>query len=128
SSQKEGELSLTQQAMQGPTQYEPEVHRDETGELIAAATVPIGWTVRDLYTKHRLDPYIAWRALRFLGFKIRLRDAAMDGVNRALTIAGSLLDFEVHIELSGVPTAADVEAGLADLEAGRRSLSDLMRM
>jgi hypothetical protein len=128
SNQRKEELSLMQQATRGPTPYEPMVHVEETGELIAAATVPIGWTVRDLYTKHRLDPYVAWRTLRFLGFKIRLRDAAIDGVNRALTIAGPPLDFDVHIELSGVPTSADVEAGLADLEAGRRSLSDLMRM
>jgi len=128
SDQRAAGFALVERSMQQQTPYEPMVHINETGELIAAATVPIGWTVRGLYTEHRLDPYVAWRSLRFLAFKIRLRDAAMGGVNRAVAMAGSRLAFDARVELSGVPTLADVEAAQDDLKAGSRNLSDLIRM
>jgi hypothetical protein len=128
SDQQRAEFALVEQSMQRQTPYQPMVHADKTGDMIAAATRPIGWTVRGLYTKHRLDPYVAWRNLRFLAFKIRLRDTALGGVNQALALAGAHVGFNARVEVSGVPTLADVEVAIEELESGRRSLTELIRM
>jgi hypothetical protein len=90
--------------------------------------VPIGWAARTLYRDRRLDPYMVWRSLQFLAFKIRVRDAILDGINAALTIAGSVMDFEARLEFTGVPTLADVDRGEHDLETGQRSLAEMIRM
>jgi len=64
----------------------------------------------------------------WLHFKIRVRDAILDGINAALTIAGSVMDFEARLEFRGVPTLADVDRAENDLETGQRSLAEMIRM
>src|SRR6266536_3130605 len=72
-------------------------------------TEPIGWNVRELFQDNHLAPYDVWRQLRFLEFKIRLRDLIMNRLNTTLAEVGSQLDFQAAIELSGLPTLQDVD-------------------
>jgi len=126
--QQVAEFNLTQKAMQESTTYEPMTHVNASGELIAIATRPIGWNARGLFQDNRLDPYVTWRSLRFLAFKIRLREAVLEGINAALAIAGSVMGFENALKLDGVPTLDDVEAGIAGLEEGTASITELLRL
>ena len=113
--------------MRGTTPYSFSRHQQERGELFATVTEPIGWNVRGLFTDNRLEPYNVWRELRFLEFKIRLRDLIIDRLNQALRQVGGRLGFEATIELSGLPTLAEVEEAKDDLRTGRRGLSELAK-
>ena len=44
-----------------------------------------------------------------------------------LTIAGSVLGYEARLEITGLPTMADVTQAENDLETGQRSLPDVIR-
>jgi hypothetical protein len=123
--QQASEDTLMEQSMRGTTPYNFSRHQQERGELFAAVTEPIGWNVRRLFTDNRLEPYNVWRDLRFLEFKIRLRDLIIDRLNQALRQVGARLGFEASIELSGLPTLAAVEEAKDDLRTGRRGLAEL---
>jgi len=121
------EGTLMEQSMRGTTPYSFSRHQQERGELFATVTEPIGWNVRGLFTDNRLEPYNVWRELRFLEFKIRLRDLIIDRLNQALRQVGGRLGFEATIELSDLQTLATVEEAKDDLRTGRRGLTELAK-
>jgi hypothetical protein len=125
SSLQGAETPLMEQSMRGGTPYSFAEHQRERGELFAKVTEPVGWNVRGLFQDNNLAPYEVWRQLRFLEFKIRLRDLIMNRLNTTLSDVGSQLDFQAAIELSGLPTLQDVNNAKEDLRSGRRSLNDL---
>jgi hypothetical protein len=92
------------------TPYNFTEHQLELGELFAKVTKPVGWNVRGLFQDDHLAPYEVWRQLRFLEFKIRLRDLIITRLNATLAEVGSQLGFQAAIELSGLPTLQDVDA------------------
>lgn len=102
-------------------------HQREQGELFATVTEPIGWNVRRLFKDNHLEPYDVWRDLRFLEFKIRLRDLIIDRLNQALREVGGRLGFEAAVELNGLRTLAEVEEAKDGLRTGRCGLTDLAR-
>jgi hypothetical protein len=119
------EMPLIEQSMRGSTPYNFTEHQRELGELFARVTEPIGWNVRGLFQDNHLAPYDVWRQLRFLEFKIRLRDLIMDRLNIALAEVGRQMGFRAAIELVGLPALQDVDEAKGDLNSGRRSLDDL---
>ncbi len=119
------ELPLMKESMSGKTPYSFAEHQRERGELFARVTKPIGWNARGLFQDNHLAPYDVWRQLRFLEFKVRLRDLIMNQLNVALSDAGSQMGFQAGVELSGLPTLEDVNSAKDDLRSGRCSLSDL---
>jgi hypothetical protein len=125
SSLQVAEMPLMEQAMRGGTAYSFAEHQRERGELFARVTEPVGWKVRGLFQDNHLAPYDVWRQLRFLEFKIRLRDLIMGRLNTTLLEVGSQMGFQAAIELSGLPTLQDVDDAKNDLRSGRRSLDDL---
>lgn len=125
SSLQGAEMPLMEQSTRGGTPYSFTEHQRERGELFAKVTEPVGWNVRGLFQDNHLAPYEVWRQLRFLEFKIRLRDLIMDRLNTTLSEVGTKLGFQAAIELSGVPTLQDVDEAKSDLRSGRRSLNDL---
>ncbi len=125
SSLQGAEMPLMEQSTRGGTPYSFTEHQHERAELFAKVTEPVGWNVRGLFQDNLLAPYEVWRQLRFLEFKIRLRDLLMDRLNTTLSEVGSHLGFQAAIELSGLPTLQDVDDAKSDLRNGRRSLNDL---
>ena len=91
--QQASEGALMEQSMRGITPYDFSRHQQERGELFAIVTEPIGWNVRGLFTANRLAPYNVWRDLRFLEFKIGLRDLIIGHFNQALGEVGDRLGF-----------------------------------
>lgn len=126
--QQRAEYELLTKSMESPLPYEPMSHVRETGDLVAAATVPIGWASRGVYKDNRLDPYVAWRNLQFLKFKTEVRTAIMRGLNEALRIAGDRLGFKVQLEIRGLPDFQDIDREICSLQEGNRSLSELIQM
>ncbi len=68
-----------------------------------------------------------WRQLRFLEFKVGLRDLIMNRLNATLSDVGAHPGFQATIELRGLPTLQDVHEAKDDLRSGRRGLSELAR-
>ena len=123
--QQGAEATLLEQSMTDPSPYNFSEHQRERSELFARATQPVGWNVRGLFKDRHLEPYDVWRQLRFLEFKIRLRNSIMDRLNASITEVGQRIGFEATIELSGLPTLRDVENAKEDLRRGRRGLGEL---
>ena len=117
--------ALMEQSVTGRSSYNFAKHQRKRSELFAEATRSVGWNVRGLFKESHLEPYEVWRQIRFLEFKIRVRDSIIDRLNAALAEIGQRIGFEVSIELSGLPTLQDVESAKEDLKLGRRGLSDL---
>lgn len=84
-------------------------------------------TPTELFQDSFLAPYGVWRQLRFLEFKIKLRNLIMEHLNASLAEIGSTMGFQASIELTGLPTLEDVENAKNDLQTGRRSLTDLVK-
>src|SRR6266516_4742199 len=99
SSLHRAETPLMERSIRDGTPYSFTEHQRERGELFAKVTEPIGWNVRELFQDNHLAPYDVWRKLRFLEFKIRLRDLIMNRLNTTLSEVGSQLDFQAAIEL-----------------------------
>lgn len=123
--QQGAEAALMEQSMTGTSPYNFSQHQRERSELFAKVTQPVGWNVRGLFKDGHLEPYDVWRQLRFLEFKVRVRDSIMNHLNATLSEVGTRLGFEASIELTGVPTRQDVESAKEDLKGGRKGLSDL---
>ncbi len=100
--------------------------RRQADQILARATAPTGWDGRGLFRGEQLDPYVVWRQLEFLAFKIQLRQTILDRLNIAITAAGHQLDFTAGIDIDGVPALDDVRRGQQDLERGHQSLPDLL--
>lgn len=123
--QQGAESVLMEQSMVGTSPYNFSQHQRERSELFAKVTQPVGWNVRGLFKDGHLEPYDVWRQLRFLEFKVRLRDSIMDRLNATIREVGGRLDFEASVELTGLPTLEDVETAKEDFRLGRRGFSDL---
>jgi hypothetical protein len=120
------DFALMERSLTESTPYDFTTHNREKGELFAEVTQPIGWNVRDLFKDNRLEPYSVWRQIRFLEFKVRVRDAILERLNQAIRRVGRKMDFAATIELTGLPTPGDVRTLKEDFRSGRRSLRDLV--
>ncbi len=124
--QTPAQARLIGNSMSGQLPYDLTDHNRQVSRIVARATAPIGWNGRGLFDGDQLEPYLIWRQLQFLAFKIHLRETMLDRLNAAITTAGHHLSFTASIELSGVPTLDNVREREQDLAHGRQSLSDLV--
>ena len=88
---------------------------------IAQATLPIGWTAREIYygaNRHLGDYYYYWRELRFLHFRSSIRECAENALHQVLTMARANCGFEAHVTALGLYTPAEVEEIIKEYEAG----------
>ena len=88
---------------------------------IAQATLPIGWTAREIYygeNRHLGDYYYYWRELRFLHFRSSMRESAEKALQQVLAVAGPKCGFEAHVTARGLYTPAEVEDIIEQFEAG----------
>ena len=88
---------------------------------IAQATLPIGWTAREIYygeNRHLGDYYYYWRELRFLHFRSSLRECAEQALRQVLIVAGAKCGFEAQVTAHGLYTPVEVEEIVTKYEAG----------
>jgi hypothetical protein len=93
-------------------------HMETEQILLARATKALGWTGRGLFVKEGLQPYVTMRSLQFALFQAHLRDMVHRGVQEALDKAGQVLDIRAELQISGVPSVADIMAATQELETG----------
>jgi hypothetical protein len=127
SAQTPAQSRLVERSMGGQLPYDFTDHQRQISRIVARATAPLGWTGRGLFDGDQLEPYLVWRHLQFLAFKIHPRETILTRLNATITTAGRRLGFTANIELSGVPTLDNVREREDDLAHGRQSLSDLVR-
>lgn len=120
---------LSEMAAYNTTADSPQraTRRGENASL-TAATAPIGWNgeVNPL-SKRQLTPYLVYRNLQLLIFKIKIRQSILDCLNTALEQIGHRLQLPMRIELTDVVTLQDVRDAQEALEHGRRTLVELDR-
>ena len=116
---------MTGQRMNAPAFDSGEAMRTERLR-IAQATLPIGWTAREIYYReyrHLGDYYYYWRELRFLLFRSSMRERAEEALQQVLTVAGAKCSFEASVTARGLYTPDEVEEVIKKYEAGDISLS-----
>ncbi len=123
--EQQKEFQLTRQSLTETTPYNFSAHLREKGKLFAEVTQPIGWNVRDLFKDDQLEPFSVWRQIRFLEFKVTVRDRIIEQLNTLMGQVGERMGFSAKLEVGGVPTLDDVRIAKEDFESGRRGLSDL---
>lgn len=94
--------------------------------LLAAATARVGWDGRASFTEEALDPYLAWRHLKFLEFRASLRDSILQQANDALQHLALQADTEATLVLADVPTIAQIQRAQQDIKSGKRPLRELI--
>ena len=119
------EFALAQQAMMSASDYNFSDHHRQLRDLFAQVTEPIGWNTRELFKDDLLEPFGVWRQIRFLDFKIRLRDCILVDLNSVLHRIGTTLGFGASLEFEGLPTRATVNDLMEDFRQGRRGMGDL---
>jgi hypothetical protein len=108
------------------TTYDYGAHRTAEHAALAKATRRVGWWPPTLDGGIALEPYFVARRLRFLEFKITLRDTILSSVNRLLKVVAPALGFECEIRLRGLLTHGDIEGARALLDKGTPRLADLV--
>ncbi len=86
--------------------------RQRSDKLVAELSAPIGWSARWALRgdrEDRLDTYLAWRHMQFVRFEILARESVMDGLNRALLVAGKAVGFSSQLRLAGMTTIDEVD-------------------
>jgi hypothetical protein len=86
--------------------------RQRSDKLVAEYSAPIGWSARWALRgdrEDRLDTYLAWRHLQFVRFQILARESIMDGLNRAISLAGKTVGFSSQLFLTGMTTIDEVD-------------------
>jgi len=117
------EMELLSQAASGDTTLDLSEHLKQKGDIVNRAMSPIGWDVRRLYSGNQLESFQSWRQLKFLRFKVTLRNRILADLNALINQAGQDFGFQANIELSGLPTVLEVDAAMSDFENGRKSAS-----
>ncbi len=88
---------------------------------ILQATLPIGWTAREIYygaNRHLGEYYYYWRELQFLHFRSSMRESAEKALQQVLTVAGERCGFEAHVTARGLYTPVEVGEIIKKYEAG----------
>jgi hypothetical protein len=119
------EFELTLQSTRETTPYNFSAHQREKGRLFAEVTQPIGWNVRDSFKDDQLEPFSVWRQIRFLEFKVIVRDSIIEQLNTAIGQVGKRMGFSASITVTGVPTLSDVQQAKDDFRNGVRGLGAL---
>jgi hypothetical protein len=120
------EFALMERSYRTPTHFSADAFHRIRRRLLIAGTAAIAWDGRGSFIEEVLDPYGIARALRFLRFKIKLRDALLVQINAYLIAAASRLHANAQLVLEHVPTEADVDEAEQALASGAASLSDLI--
>ncbi len=94
-------------------------------EALAAATRWIGWNARGLLQKELLEYYWMQRHVMFEEFKIQLRHEILARLCEGLKRVGHAMAFSGELEVSGLPTAVDVETARASLLEGNRTFKEI---
>lgn len=110
--------------MQGQCDFS--VYQRSLKQAIAAATQAVGWNARGLLTDDLLEHYWMQRQLVFEEFKIQLRDEILASLGKGLEGVGRVMGFSGQLEISGLPSAADVTRARTALMEGEGSFKDIM--
>jgi len=97
--------------------YDLDVHQKKIAVSVYRATRNLGWTSSMLSGDLR-EPYQIDRFLTWCEFRIELREIVIEGLNKAIQIAGAAMGFDVHLEIRGLPTRADVTEARRRLALG----------
>ncbi|MCY3568916.1 MAG: hypothetical protein OXH38_09840 [Chloroflexi bacterium] len=93
---------------------------------VASITKSTGWSGRWAFDDAVTRYYTMRRFLRFEEFKVRLREAVADTINRILTVAGASVGFAAKISLHHLPRLEEIEDSRSDLAAGRLGYREML--
>lgn len=116
-----------------PKYFNPEMSRKGAEELwkieqraVASITRSTGWHGRWTFNEVVTSYYMIRRLLRFEEFKVNLREAVVDGINRILAVAEATVGFRAEVRLHHLPTLEEIAGSRDDLAAGRLGLDQVM--
>ena len=93
---------------------------------VASITKSTGWSGRWAFDDAVTRYYTMRRFLRFEEFKVRLREAVADTINRILAVAGASVGFAAKVSLHHLPRLEEIEDSRNDLAAGRLGYREML--
>jgi len=107
--------------------YESGKHFHSQKLALAEAGKAIGWNARGLFQEETLEFYSLRRQLLFEEFKIRFRNSMLESLNYGLKLAAKEMGFSAEIVIEGLPTLADVEEAMSNLESGATPFAEILK-
>ena len=101
-----------------PPGYDLKVHQEREAVAVYRATRSVGWNAFG-GPPHLRETYQVSRYLTWFEFRLSLRRMTIDGLNRALQIAGAEIGFNARLEDRGRPTIEELTEARARLADGR---------
>jgi hypothetical protein len=106
--------------------YDFKAHQRSMKLALVEAVKPIGWNARGSFTDCVLSYYWIRNLLTFEKFKVQLRNTMLATLNDGLHAIGQKLDFKTQIKIDGLPTFADVETAIENLNSGSMAFTEVM--
>ncbi|HEV3268604.1 MAG TPA: hypothetical protein VGZ68_09410 [Acidimicrobiales bacterium] len=125
SAAQKSEFLMAREQMANLGDFDFSEYNQLIGQFFYKGTRDVGWTSRELFDKHSLYPYVIWRYLQFLRFKIELRNAIVAGLNQILSVAGEQVGVECCFRIEGVLQVSDISQSEAHLKEGSALLESL---
>lgn len=110
--------AVHQMVLNRPPGFDFKSHQEREAVGISRATRTLGWN-SSMFADYTREPYQVSRYLRWYEFRLELHEMVIHGLNRALRIAGSAMDFDVQLEVRHLPTREDLAEARKRLEEGR---------
>ena len=118
---------LSGQRQDAPPFDAGEAYRTERLRILQAS-LPIGWTAREIFTglsQRVSDYYYNWRELRFLHFRASMRERAEEAARQVLALASDRCGFSATVTAHGLHTPEAVEELMHKFKAGRLAFSEM---
>jgi hypothetical protein len=93
---------------------------------IAAATRSVGWDANQNFYELFTEYYILHRRLIFQEFLITLREAILERLNSVIGTIAVLFGTGARLEVTGLPTIADVSRAKNELATGSRTFGSVL--
>jgi hypothetical protein len=107
--------------------YDFKAHERSMKLALVEAVKPIGWNARGSFNDSVLSYYWILMSLTFERFKIRLRETMLDTLNAGFERIGEKLGFEARLKIEGLPTLADVDHAIEQLNSGAMPFTEVMK-
>lgn len=104
--------------------YDFSLHQRKLAELSARATADVGWDGRGIFMERATNSLRVYRELRFASTWLTLVNTALTAVNEACRLS-EWPSAPRSVELSGIPTASELEAAMESVVNGSESLDDI---
>lgn len=108
--------------------YDFMVYQRNSNVYLAKITKHLGWSARGLQRDLTLEMYQLFRYLKFEKTKAIIREHILSQLNKTLKNVGKIMDFNITIEIEGMPTAMKLNEHISKLLSGKMPFAEVVEI